>query len=87
MAQTVSVENIDNYENPLFGLSIDYPSNWIIDEYDKRIKDDKIAGINNIAQLCPNTNTLKQVQSVQTNSNVTLCKNAEEFCNLCSQFT
>jgi hypothetical protein len=78
LAQTVSVENIDNYENPLFGLSIDYPSSWIIKEFDKKIKNDEIVGINNIVQLCPNTSTLKQVQSDQTNSNITLCQNADK---------
>jgi hypothetical protein len=78
LAQTVSVENIDSYENPLFGLSIEYPSSWIIKEFDKKIKNDEIVGINNIVQVCSNTNTLKQVQSNLTNSNITLCQNADK---------
>ena len=78
VAQTTSVENVEEYKNTLFGLSIDYPSTWIIDEFDKRIKNDEIVGINNIVQLCPNTNTLKPVQSNQSNNNATLCKNTEK---------
>jgi hypothetical protein len=82
LAQTNSVGNIEKYENHLFGLSIDYPSNWIIDDFEKKIKNDDIIGVNNIAQLCPNPNTLKQVQSDQTNNNVTLCKNVEKSFDL-----
>jgi hypothetical protein len=83
LAQTNSVGNIEKYENPLFGLSIDYPSNWIIDDFEKKIKNDDIVGVNNIAQLCPNPNILKQVQSDQTNNNnVTLCKNIEKNLHL-----
>ena len=79
LAQTVSVENTDKYENPLFGLSIDYPYSWIIKEFDKKIKNDETVGINNIVQLCPNTSTLEQVQSDQTNnSNITLCQNVDK---------
>lgn len=78
VAQTTSVENVEEYKNTLFGLSIDYPSNWIIDEFEKRIKSDDIVGINNVVQLCPNTNTLKPVQSDQSNNNATLCKNTEK---------
>lgn len=78
VAQTTSAENVEEYKNTLFGLSIDYPSNWIIDEFEKRIKSDNIVGINNVVQLCPNTNTLKPVQSDQSNNNATLCKNTEK---------
>ena len=78
LAQTTSVENVEEYKNTLFGLSIDYPSNWIIDEFEKRIKNEETIGINNIVQLCPNTNTLKPIQSDLSNNNATLCKNTEK---------
>ena len=38
LAQTTSVVNIEEYENPLFGFSIDYPSIWITDEFEKKNK-------------------------------------------------
>jgi hypothetical protein len=80
LAQTNSVENINEYENSIFGLSIDYPSNWIIDEFEKRIKSDESVGINNIVLLCPNPATLKSTPSNQMNANTTttLCENAEK---------
>jgi len=81
LAQTNSVENINEYENSKFGLSIDYPSNWIIDEFEKRIKSDESVGINNIVLLCPNPATLKSTPSNQLNANTTttpLCENAEK---------
>ena len=80
LAQTNSVENIKEYENSIFGLSIDYPSNWIIDEFEKRIKNDETVGINNIVLLCPNPATLKSTPSNQMNANTTttLCENAEK---------
>lgn len=80
LAQTTSVENIKEYENSIFGLSIDYPSNWIIDEFEKRIKNDKTVGINNIVLFCPTPATLKSTPSNQMNTNTTttLCENAEK---------
>ena len=79
LAQTNSVENIKEYENSIFGLSIDYPSNWIIDEFEKRIKNDETVGINNIVLFCPPPATLKSTSSNQMNTNTTtLCENAEK---------
>ncbi|MDW3630075.1 MAG: hypothetical protein QOK71_01420 [Nitrososphaeraceae archaeon] len=80
LAQTNSVENINEYENSIFGLSIDYPSNWIIDEFEKRIKNDETVGINNIVLFCPTPATLKSTPSNQMNTNTTttLCENAEK---------
>jgi hypothetical protein len=78
LAQTNSVGNIDEYENTLFGLSIDYPSTWIIDEFEKKIKNDDIVGINNIVIFCPNPNTLKQSPSAQINNTNTRCTNPEK---------
>jgi len=78
LAQTTSVVNIEEYENPIFGFSIDYPSTWIINEFEKRIKSDDIVGINNIVLFCPNPNTLKQVQSSQINNTNTICTNPEK---------
>jgi hypothetical protein len=78
LAQTTSVVNIEEYENPIFGFSIDYPSTWITDEFEKRIKNDDIVGINNIVLFCPNPNTLKQVPSAQINNTNTICKNPEK---------
>ena len=40
LAQTNSIENIKEYESSVFGLSIDYPSTWLIDEFEKNIKND-----------------------------------------------
>src|SRR5215217_9393231 len=73
IAQTTSVVEMEEYKNPLFGFSIDYPSTWIIDEFEKRIKNDDVVGINNIVLFCPNPNTLKQVQSSQINNTNTIC--------------
>ena len=78
LAQTTSVVNIEEYENPIFGFSIDYPSTWITDEFEKRIKNDDIVGINNIVLFCPNPNTLKQVPSAQINNTNTICTNPEK---------
>ena len=78
LAQTTSVVNIEKYENPIFGFSIDYPPTWMIDEFEKRIKNDDIVGINNIVLFCPNPNTLKQVPSAQINNSNTICTNPEK---------
>jgi len=89
IAQTTSVVNIEEYENPIFGFSIYYPSTWIIDEFEKRIKNDDVVGINNIVLFCPNPNTLKQAVANQINNNNnnnnnnntntnTICKNPEK---------
>ena len=59
LAQTNSVENIKEYENSIFGLSIDYPSTWLIDEFEKKIKNDGTVGINNIVLFCPNPAHIK----------------------------
>jgi hypothetical protein len=85
-AQTNSVGNIKEYESTIFGLSIDYPSSWIIDEFEKTLKNDDIVGINNIVLFCPNSNTLKQIPQNQMNINnnitSTSCKNAEKSFNM-----
>ena len=81
LAQTTSVVNIEEYENPTFGFSIDYPSTWIIDEFEKRIKNDETVGMNNIVLFCPTPATLKSTLSNQMNTNTTtttLCENAEK---------
>jgi hypothetical protein len=78
-AQTTSVVNNEEYENLSFGFSVDYPSNWIINEFEKRIKNDDIVGINNIVLFCPNHNTLNQVpSSTQLNHTGTKCTNPEK---------
>ena len=80
LAQTNTVENIKNYENSIFGLSIDYPSTWLIDEFEKKIKNDETVGINNIVKFCPNPATLK---STPSNINTTvLCNNPEKSFDL-----
>ena len=53
LAQTNSIENIKEYDSSVFGLSIDYPSTWLIDEFEKNIKNDETVGINNIVKFCP----------------------------------
>ena len=79
LAQPNSIENIKKYENFKFGLSINYPSNWIIDEFEKRIKNDETIGINNIVIICPNPDTLKSIPSNQMNINTTtLCEKSEK---------
>ena len=78
LAQTTSVVNTEEYENPIFGFSIDYPSTWIIDEFEKRIQNDDIVGINDIVLFCPNPNTFKQVPSAQINNSNTICTNPEK---------
>lgn len=76
LAQTNSIENIKEYDSPVFGLSIDYPSTWLIDEFEKNIKNDETVGINNIVKFCPNLATLK---STPSNINTTiLCNNPEK---------
>ena len=80
LAQPNSVENLKEYENSVFGLSIDHPSTWIIDEFEKRIKNDETVGMNNIVLFCPTPATLKSTPSNQMNTNTTttLCENAEK---------
>ena len=80
LAQPNSVENLKEYENSVFGLSIDYPSTWIIGEFEKRIKNDETVGMNNIVLFCPTPATLKSTPSNQMNTNTTttLCENAEK---------
>ena len=80
LAQPNSVENLKEYENSVFGLSIDYPSTWIIGEFEKRIKNDETVGMNNIVLFCPTPATLKSTLSNQMNTNTTttLCENAEK---------
>jgi len=75
LGQTNPIENTKGYENTLFGISLNYPSNWIIDEFEKKIKSDNIVGINDIAVFCPNPNTIKQTQQEQIN-----VKNAGMIC-------
>jgi hypothetical protein len=86
LAQPNSVENLKEYENSVFGLSIDYPSTWIIDEFEKRIKNDETVGMNNIVLFCPTPATLKSTPSNQMNTNTTttttLCENAEKSFNI-----
>jgi hypothetical protein len=77
LAQTNPV-GIEKYENTLFGLSVDYPSNWIIEEFEKKIKNDDIVGINNIVSFCPNPTTLKQSPSAQIDNTNTICTNPEK---------
>src|SRR5215204_2392553 len=69
IAQTTSVVEMEEYKNPLFGFSIDYPSTWIIDEFEKRIKNEDVVGINNIVLFCPNPSAVNQVTSNQINTN------------------
>ena len=76
LAQTSSVENIKEYNNSIFGLSIDYPSTWLIEEFEKKIKNDDIVGVNNIVSFCPNPATLKSTPS--NINHTTLCKNPEK---------
>lgn len=80
LAQTNSVENIKEYDNSIYGLNIEYPSTWLIEEFEKKIKNDDIIGINNIVLFCPNPATLKSLPSNQMNTNTTttLCKNPEK---------
>jgi len=76
IAQPNSVENIKEYDSSVFGLSIDYPSTWLVDEFEKKIKNDETVGINNIVKFCPNPATLK---STPSNINPTiLCNNPEK---------
>jgi|SRR5687768_5404225 len=82
LVQTNSVGNVEEYENTLFGLSIDYPSTWLIEEFEKKIKNDDIVGINNIVSFCPNPNPLKQVPSAQINNTNTICTNPEKSFNV-----
>ena len=80
LAQTNSIENIKEYDSSVFGLSIDYPSTWLIDEFKKKIKNDETVGINNIVKFCPNPATLK---STPSNINTTtLCNNPEKSFDL-----
>src|SRR4029079_18431616 len=75
IAQPNSVENIKEYDSSVFGLSIDYPSTWLVDQFEKKIKNDETVGINNIVKFCPNPATLK---STPSNINPTiLCNNPE----------
>jgi hypothetical protein len=80
LAQPKTVENIKEYDSSVFGLSIDYPSTWLIDEFEKNIKNDETVGINNIVKFCPNPATLK---STPSNINTTvLCNNPEKSFDL-----
>ena len=80
LGQTKTVENIKEYDSSVFGLSIDYPSTWLIDEFEKNIKNDETVGINNIVKFCPNPATLK---STPSNINTTvLCNNPEKSFDL-----
>ncbi len=80
LAQTNSIENIKEYDSSVFGLSIDYPSTWLIDEFENNIKNDETVGINNIVKFCPNPATLK---STPSNINTTiLCNNPEKSFDL-----
>ena len=80
IAQPNSVENIKEYDSSVFGLSIDYPSTWLVDEFEKKIKNDETVGINNIVKFCPNPATLK---STPSNINTTvLCNNPEKSFDL-----
>src|SRR4026207_1345670 len=63
LGQPKTVENIKEYDSSVFGLSIDYPSTWLIDEFEKNIKNDETVGINNIVKFCPNPATLKSTPS------------------------
>jgi hypothetical protein len=69
------------YENNLFGISVNYPSNWIIDEYEKKIKSDDIIGINDIALFCPSPNTTSQNQVTVNNTGI-ICDNADKRFNV-----
>ena len=78
--QPKTVENIKEYDRSVFGLSINYPSTWLIDEFEKNIKNDETVGINNIVKFCPNPATLK---STPSNMNTTvLCNNPEKSFDL-----
>lgn len=79
--QTNPVENMKEYENNLFGISVNYPSNWIIDEYEKKIKSDDIIGINDIARFCPSPNTTSQNQVTVNNTGI-ICDNADKRFNV-----
>ncbi|MDR4511479.1 MAG: hypothetical protein MRJ93_07215 [Nitrososphaeraceae archaeon] len=78
-----SIENMKEYENSIFGVKIEYPSTWKIEEFEKKIKNDNEVGINKIVIFCPNS-TLKQIPSDQiktmvSNSNNTfLCYNSDK---------
>jgi len=82
--QTNTIENMKGYENTFFGIGLNYPSSWIIDEYEKKIKNDDVVGINDIALFCPNLNTLKQTQQNQANVNDSgiVCDNADKRFNV-----
>jgi hypothetical protein len=79
--QTNPVENMKEYDNNLFGIGINYPSNWIIDEYEKKIKSDDIIGINDIALFCPSPNTTSQNQVTVNNTGI-ICDNADKRFNV-----
>ena len=80
LAQTNSIENIKEYDSSVFGLSIDYPSTWIIDEFEKRIKNDETLGMNHIVLFYLTPATLK---STPSNINTTiLCNNPEKSFDL-----
>ena len=79
--QTNPVENMKEYENNLFGISVNYPSNWVIDEYEKKIKSDDIIGINDIALFCPSPNTTSQNQVTVNNTGI-ICDNADKRFNV-----
>jgi len=78
-----SIENVKEYENSIFGIKIEYPSTWKIEEFKKKIKNDNEVGINKIVIFCPNS-TLKQIPSdrvktIGTNDNNTfVCSNSDK---------
>ena len=78
-----SIENVKEFENSIFGIKIEYPSTWKIEEFEKKIKNDDEVGINKIVIFCPNS-TLKQIPSDQvktigTNDNDTFgCSNSDK---------
>jgi hypothetical protein len=86
IAQTTSVVNMEEYKTPIFGFIIKYPSTWIIDEFEKSIKNDDVVGIDNIVLFCPNPSTIKQATANQINTNNnnnttntnTICHNSEK---------
>jgi len=84
IAQTTSVVNMEEYKTPIFGFIIEYPSTWIIDEFEKKINNDDVVGINNIVLFCPNPSAVKQTPSNQINTNNnntstnTICHNPEK---------
>ena len=40
-SKLIQAEILKNMKTTLFGLSIDYPSTWLIEEFEKNIKNDR----------------------------------------------